>query len=195
MIELWVVRHGERVDHKCKQWRAGPCERQFDPPLTPAGARMASATAARLARETAVVEKQPRTLLLASPFVRALATSAPIAACFGVPISIENGLSEGLRANHEFTGQPVLLTSHEAEAYLRAEIAPLCGISASGVVVDHSYQSVSQFPTFPEPRVAYFARYKETVRKILDKYPGYQRIIFVTHGCACCHAFFFFFFI
>ena len=90
--ELWVIRHGQRVDEAV----GGPERRQWDaeatafcwhdPPLTAEGKRQAVAMADT---EAPLILANPLlTEIVSSPFKRALQTAEPLSAATGLPIRV-----------------------------------------------------------------------------------------------------------
>lgn len=167
--EIWIVRHGERIDYVDKTWTS---DRPYDPPLTQSGLDMAELTAQRIIRESQVLhpkkENESEPLLLCSPFIRTAQTALPIARALKTPIRTEWGLTEGLRTGHEFTKQPVMLELQKLEEYI-------------GYPVNKEYHSLLPFPVFPEERPVYWARFKDALKHILDANPE-KSMVLVTHG-------------
>ena len=90
--ELWVIRHGQRVDEvvggpERRQWDAEATEFSWhDPPLTAEGKRMAVAMAEV---EAPLILANPHlTEIVSSPFKRALQTAEPLSAATGLPIRV-----------------------------------------------------------------------------------------------------------
>lgn len=88
---IWLLRHGMREDFKRPEWRAA-AERPYDPPLADEG-RVQARDTARFLRDRGVE------VIYSSPFLRALETASIVADVLDVPIRVEHGLSEILRAD------------------------------------------------------------------------------------------------
>lgn len=98
----------------------------IDPPLSALGNQQASETAAYL--QKIVKENAPSNddtddgnsggihKILVSPYLRVIQTATPTAHTFGIPLSIENGLSEA-HATPDTSEQQVLPTPHQRFAY------------------------------------------------------------------------------
>lgn len=88
---IYLIRHGDRFDYANKELWRNRCSQlgieHSDPPLSSIGHAQARSAAAALA--SAGVQH-----ILASPYLRVLQTAQPLAHATGIPISIEDGLSE-----------------------------------------------------------------------------------------------------
>jgi len=88
---IYLIRHGDRFDYANQElWRSACSQlgiERSDPPLSPIGHAQARSAAAALAE--ARVER-----ILVSPYLRTIQTAQPLAHATGVPISVEDGLSE-----------------------------------------------------------------------------------------------------
>jgi len=88
---LFLIRHGDRYDFANKQiWRTACEEYGFeerDPPLSALGHEQARDAAA-------VLSKESLDLILVSPYLRVLQTAQPLAHAIGLPMNVEEGLSE-----------------------------------------------------------------------------------------------------
>lgn len=87
-VQLWVVRHAERID----ETPAGPAWQQrhprewFDPPLTDAGKQQAERMAQSVSRQ---LGKAPVVgAIFCSPLRRALQTAEPLSEALGLPIQV-----------------------------------------------------------------------------------------------------------
>lgn len=98
--EVWIVRHGERLDEvPGNQWykeaeKTGAA--WFDPPLTAKGQKQAAGAASALQE---MLSKRgaidiPFDVVYSSPLQRCVATAAPFAEAFGIPIQMIPGLGE-----------------------------------------------------------------------------------------------------
>jgi broad specificity phosphatase PhoE len=110
-VEVWVVRHGERIDEtndeRARDWfERTPRDRQFDPELTPAGRVQAAAAAATLTRlvsrsrapspERATGTDEPAAaplfdVVFTSPMQRCLATADEISRILAPPGGVKVG--------------------------------------------------------------------------------------------------------
>ncbi|KAJ8604002.1 hypothetical protein CTAYLR_003340 [Chrysophaeum taylorii] len=90
-VEVWIVRHGERIDETplYRSWVSTvPKTRRFDPPLTAEGLNQASAAASVLR-----VSRRRFRRVFSSPLSRTLSTASEIARELGgVPVSVVPGL-------------------------------------------------------------------------------------------------------
>lgn len=88
--KIYLVRHGDRFDYANPSWvkRAKASGNiPTDPPLSELGHRQARETAAALKDSNA-------TSILASPYLRVIQTACPTSDALGIPINVEDGLSE-----------------------------------------------------------------------------------------------------
>jgi broad specificity phosphatase PhoE len=104
-VRLLLVRHGEST------WNVeGRYQGRLDPPLSPRGREQAQALAARLYREQlARVDKNRLTGIVSSPLLRARDTAQICAEMIGLPVDIDERLTE--------------ISHGEWEGKLREEIA------------------------------------------------------------------------
>ena len=106
---LIIARHGERLDYVDPQgWLASAAgqERPWDPPLTDEGRAQAAALGTRLARELRRLQLPPVSMVVTSPFVRAVQTAEAAAASVAAaadggavappPLYVDAGLAEVL---------------------------------------------------------------------------------------------------
>ena len=88
---IYLIRHGDRFDYaNAEVWRSRCAQlgiERSDPPLSSIGHAQARSVAAALA--SAGVQH-----ILASPYLRVIQTAQPLAHVTGIPISVEDGLSE-----------------------------------------------------------------------------------------------------
>ncbi len=87
---VWLVRHGMRQDFEQDDWQA-TAERPHDPPLSASGRLQAGETGLFL-RDKGLDR------IYCSPFLRTVETAAIIAEACDVPVCIEHGLGEVLKA-------------------------------------------------------------------------------------------------
>eukprot|EP00468_Gymnochlora_sp_CCMP2014_P012793 CAMPEP_0167745576 /NCGR_PEP_ID=MMETSP0110_2-20121227/3226_1 /TAXON_ID=629695 /ORGANISM="Gymnochlora sp., Strain CCMP2014" /LENGTH=176 /DNA_ID=CAMNT_0007630229 /DNA_START=1147 /DNA_END=1674 /DNA_ORIENTATION=- len=83
---IFLVRHGERLDHINPAWRTRAAN-PFDSPLSDNGVQQAKETGIRLQSER--IHQ-----ILASPFLRTLQTAVEIAKQVGAKVCVENGIAE-----------------------------------------------------------------------------------------------------
>ena len=93
--QLWLIRHGERMDEvrteESKSWRDGVSDdRLFDPPLTKLGFRQAQSRAQAL--QVAIARMVPLKCIYASPTERTMGTAVQIARLTGLSIVVVPGL-------------------------------------------------------------------------------------------------------
>lgn len=98
LCEVYIVRHGERVDEvpgaEQQQWLQSLCGAdRFDPPLTRRGVQQA-AESARTLRQLLHGQVQPFEAVYCSPLLRCVQTAEHFSAIFGIPITLVGGLGE-----------------------------------------------------------------------------------------------------
>jgi broad specificity phosphatase PhoE len=89
-----LIRHGDRFDYANPEWLVSASENEVpltDPPLSALGHKQARETAEYLLNtfSTDTVDK-----ILVSPYVRTIQTAVPTSQVLGLPVCIEEGLSE-----------------------------------------------------------------------------------------------------
>jgi len=150
--EIWICRHGNRIDFVDPTWVG------YDPYLSPDGILQAEATGRRLKRETIHH-------IFASPFLRAVQTANCIAEELDLEIKIEYGFSEWLNADW-FDEIPQCIPMEElVKRFPR---------------VNASYVSAI-IPKFPENYGMAANRSGEAARIIADLYCE-SNLLFVGHG-------------
>jgi len=88
---IYLIRHGARFDKGNPDWKEKVHLNgglHLDPPLSAIGHAQARETAAKL--ENVKVDE-----ILVSPYLRTIQTAVPFAEQFGLPLCLEDGLSEG----------------------------------------------------------------------------------------------------
>jgi len=165
---VYIIRHGERVDHVDRNW-AATAKYPADPPLTDRGHKQASEVGSFLA---SLPPQDRPTLLLASPFYRTLQTAAGISTKLDLPIRPEFGAMEWLNRVWfgDFADFPAALLRPTAETY------PTLGAS-----VDAGYASIHTPGGKPETRQEIFARCYETAAVIKEKIAD-DVVAIVGHG-------------
>lgn len=111
MVEhVFVTRHGARIDNGPDADRAWLTKaghgRRDDPHLSPSGKAAAEELAAALARGG--IFGGPDSHIVCSPYVRCIETAAAVAQHFGLPIKVEDGLSEVGTAHHKILARDQL---------------------------------------------------------------------------------------
>lgn len=97
--EVFVVRHGERLDEvPGNDWRKQCGERWFDPPLTKQGIAQAAYAAAVLQSQLCGHADTPFDVIYCSPLQRCVSTAALFSQAFGAPIKLVPGLAEAAAA-------------------------------------------------------------------------------------------------
>lgn len=91
---IYLVRHGERLDHINPKWRES-AQNPFDSPLSDNGKEQARETGARLLRE-----KSPIHRIFCSPFLRTLQTAVGIAREVNCKVCIERSVAEHVLHEH-----------------------------------------------------------------------------------------------
>lgn len=157
---LWLVRHGMRQDFVQPDWRESAA-RPDDTPLSAEGRQQAHETGLYLKGKGVEV-------IYSSPFLRAVETAAGVAAVLDVPIRIEEGLCEVLKAEW-FSGQPDFLEPTMLQADFPA--------------IDTSYVTKVR-PRYPEGEEngELGARCRETLTKILED--DWSGALLVGHGAS-----------
>lgn len=156
---VYVVRHGERIDHVNPNWKASALNPD-DPYLTEKGIQQAAALGNRL-------KSANLSHIFSSPFYRTVQTANEVAKVTNVGIKIENGLSEWLNGDW-FGVKPKLQTP--------------CELKKKFPLVDDTYTSLMP-ANYPETREMVIERCGEIARKLAKKYKG--KILLVGHGIVC----------
>mmetsp|Transcript_31426 Transcript_31426/g.56944 ORF Transcript_31426/g.56944 Transcript_31426/m.56944 type:complete len:254 (+) Transcript_31426:108-869(+) len=121
---IYLIRHGDRFDYANPSWLESAKENGAlitDPPLSALGHRQARETADQLGRITKTNDGESSASdnlhhvdkILVSPYLRVIQTACPTSNALGMPLSIENGLSEA----HATPGDGVLPSPKERFAY------------------------------------------------------------------------------
>ena len=155
---VWIARHGHRMDMADESW-ALTAANPYDPPLSPLGVAQAADLSARLAGERIAH-------IVTSPFERAVATAAPLAAALGVSIKIEPGIAEWMNPQW-FRRRPMW--------------RPPSALAALHGVVDVGYISPIDV-AFPATWDDLLLRTQTAVRLILETFDG--SVLFVGHGAS-----------
>ncbi len=156
MRNLWITRHGNRLDFINPAW-FDTSPRRYDPPLCDQGHVQAQELANRLAQET--VDH-----LFVSPFLRTLQTAQYIACALNLPLKIETGLGEWL--NPDWMSEPPVIHPQE-----------LCKRDFPNI--DWQYHS-QVTPQYPESFEQMLRRTGMTARLLTQAYNG--NIVLVGHG-------------
>lgn len=155
-INLWVVRHGYRIDFSDPQWLE-TAENPYNPPLANVGFEQAAETALRLKDEKI-------DYIIASPFLRTVQTANIIAEKLGKKVILETGLSEWLSLK-DFDFRPVLDDPNDLVREYPF-IDPGSGHLVSTV--------------YPEDSDSLDKRIDNTISKIIRKYR--TNILMISHG-------------
>lgn len=101
IVNVFLIRHGDRADYDIntgKQWQATanmlPNQRVKDPPLSSIGHSQARDVSEVMKDFYDKLGKPKDTILLSSPYLRCIQTSAPTSDALGLPIQLEHGLAE-----------------------------------------------------------------------------------------------------
>ncbi|KAI9271773.1 histidine phosphatase superfamily [Phascolomyces articulosus] len=160
---VFIIRHGERLDHAVKMWRPDPSHGLWDPPLSDTGHEQAEKTGERLVellQEKGVDMETTRILIYTSPFQRCIDTSLGIAR--HVPntiLRLELGLGEWMcerffeddiaPASRLLARQQEALARKQAEAF--SSIAKnIHGNTTHLPWVDYGYRALRNEFEFPE---------------------------------------------
>ena len=155
---IWIVRHGERLDHADPPWLEDAPE-PLNPPLSATGVQQAKNLGAYLAN-------QGVGHIFASPFRRTLQTASRVAEVLDLPVKVEYGAGEQLSPDW-YPSDPRVWTMDD----LQREF-PL---------VDASYESVVM-PTYPEDWEQCKARARKTIRRLVERFGG--GLLLVGHGAS-----------
>jgi broad specificity phosphatase PhoE len=156
--ELWLLRHGQRVDQVDPSWGES-AENPHDPGLTDWGHEQADRAGRRLG-DTGGIDA-----VYASPFTRAVQTADAVARHLGLPVRVEDGLCEHLNPEW-FDHAPTVPTAAEHAR------------SVERVRADHD--PVLR-PTFPESGQEAADRATETARRLLAGSDD-RTLLLVGHG-------------
>jgi len=186
---LFVMRHGERIDNYDPHW-IHSASRPWDPPLTNNGKLQAWGTGKRLRTEGWNI-----TRVICSPFLRCIQTASEVVAALcalevhplalssrdvtidpsKVKVSIEYGLCEvmnsfAIRNPPSSSDTSWTLDHSELEAILPAG------------TMDHSVEPLwPELPHWPENTDDAHKRYSTTIQALADKFPR-DNVLCVTHG-------------
>lgn len=185
---IYLIRHGDRFDYANPCW-ADSAKKSgclvTDPPLSALGNQQASETAAYLQK---IVKENNSPMsgsgeihkILVSPYLRVIQTATPTAHTFGIPLSIENGLSEA-HATPDTSEQQVLPTPHQRFAYFP--------------MLDPHYNSllnVKPTPGFYCPKTGYaceafagkYCQRMETFARCLERTHYGRNIVLFSHAAS-----------
>jgi len=157
--KVFVARHGERIDHVDKNWKA-TATNASDPFLTHCGIRQAAALGKRL-------ESVGLSHIFCSPFYRTIQTANEVAKITGVSIKVESGLSEFLNPEW-FPTKPSMKSMQQ----LKDEFPS----------IDDTYTSKC-IAEYPETREKLIERAAKVANLLATKYSG--NILFIAHGIVC----------
>lgn len=156
---VFVARHGERIDHVDRTWKAS-ADNPYDAFLTEVGIRQAQALGSRL-------KGQGLTHIFASPFYRTVQTANEVARITGLSIKIEHGLCEFL--NPEWFS-------------LAPRLKPLAELKKEFPAIDETYKTVFT-PQHPEQREDVIRRSGAAAHHLARSHSG--SILLVAHGIVC----------
>ncbi|EME28307.1 phosphoglycerate mutase family protein, putative [Galdieria sulphuraria] len=159
--KLWLVRHGERMDHVDEIWKQ-KAKNPYDPPLTERGRKQAWELAGELSKEQVDV-------IISSPFLRCVQTAVIIAEKCGLEIKIEPGATEWL--NEEWFGPTI------------PEWKSLEELRDQFPAIDVTYQPIF-IPKHPETRFSLKERARKTMMSLTQERYPLQNILVVTHGAS-----------
>ncbi|HMP96494.1 MAG TPA: histidine phosphatase family protein [Kiritimatiellia bacterium] len=157
---IWLVRHGMREDFMRPAWR-DTAERPHDTPLSREGWDQARETGEFLLGKGVEI-------IYCSPFLRAVETAAGVSDVLDIPIRIEHGLCEVLKAEW-FPGPPDYIPPHVLHRRFPR--------------IDLSYQT-RVLPDFPE--VEEHGDVGRRCRQAVDAMltDGWQSALWVGHGAS-----------
>ncbi|MBS4178727.1 histidine phosphatase family protein [Lederbergia citrea] len=159
--EVFILRHGIRLDIDDKAYFRHYLKRKDDVPLSSRGIIQAEETGEFL-------KNQHVTHIFSSPFFRTLQTAQAVASKLNLPINVEYGFIEMLNPNW-FPADPELLTKKEA-----LSVFPN---------INPDYESFVQ-PEYPETDYegVVLHRVKKALDEIILRYDG--TILIVGHGAS-----------
>ena len=157
MKQIYIIRHGFRLDHEDKSWKA-TAERPFDAPLSETGHLQARKTGVAL--KDAGIEA-----IYSSPLRRAVQTATHVADRLDMPIHLESGIVEWLNPKwYDYTPWR----------------QPINGRLAEFPRIDPAYQTLVA-PNYPEHHEAIPAARGTYVARYLA-HTHDKPILLVTHG-------------
>ncbi|CAK9084135.1 unnamed protein product [Durusdinium trenchii] len=162
--DVFLTRHGARIDKEDRHWLAKAGHgRRDDPQLSAAGHLGAAELAAKCAE---LHEERPFAHIISSPFVRCIETAVPVAQRLGLPIKVEPGICEILQVF-----PPGFLDAEDLEKQFKC--------------IDLSYEPHTLRGALrgeaSDGQAA--QRAARTALALREKLPG--RILFVGHGASC----------
>jgi len=159
--EVFILRHGIRLDIDDKAYWRHYLKRNDDVPLSNRGIIQAEETGEFLKKENV-------RHIFSSPFFRTLQTAQAVAAKLNLPINVEYGFMEMLNPDW-FPAYPELLTQEEALSIFPS--------------INRDYESIVQ-PEYPETdyEVVVLNRVKKALDQIIMNYDG--TILIVGHGAS-----------
>ncbi|KAJ2068385.1 hypothetical protein GGI08_000899 [Coemansia sp. S2] len=184
-LTIYVVRHGERIDHIDDNWTRTSTT-PYDPPLTADGYAQARKAG------TMIRDLEPQTdteyIVLTSPFLRCAQTGEAIHEGFCKEsnplwrVAVEPGLSEVINENY-FHSADNVPTGIVAER--REEMRT--GVVCANMVFDEGYHPACEgLPVFPENFQSMLVRYGSVLDHIatgaISERKGRQVVVLVTHG-------------
>lgn len=155
-VNLWIARHGNRLDFVHPEWFNTAIKR-YDPPLSDDGKIQAQELAQRLSAEK--IDH-----LIASPFLRTIQTAHIVADTLDITIKLEAGLSEWHNPDW-MSEKPQIHSQSELESFYPR--------------IDWNYRS-QILPQYPETEQEVFSRMKLTAQTITQQFSG--NILLIGHG-------------
>ena len=155
-VNIWIARHGNRLDFVNPEWFNTAIKR-YDPPLSEDGKVQAQELAQRL--KTEKIDH-----VIASPFLRTIQTAHIVAETIDLTIKLESGLSEWHNSDW---------MSERPQIHSQAELRSLYSR------IDWSYCSQIR-PKYPESEEEVLNRMKLTAEKIIEQWSG--NILLIGHG-------------
>jgi broad specificity phosphatase PhoE len=158
---IWLCRHGHRQDQADPDYKLKG-DRPFDPPLSPRGRQQAAELAQRLEDEAVAA-------VFSSPFRRTTETACIVAQHLDLPVWVEPGLAEWLRADW-FEGAPESIWMSPAE------------LACLYPQVDPAHAPLPLLPDPPETHEQMLARTAATARGLCQQYAG--SLLMIGHGAS-----------
>lgn len=155
-INLWVVRHGYRLDFSDPNW-SSLAKNSYNPPLAPVGFEQASETAERL-------ENEKIDYIIASPFLRTVQTANIISEKLKKKFILDVGLSEWLTVK-DFDFRPKLDDPHD--------------LARDYPFIDTESENSGNL-VYPEDSKALDSRIDKFLSQIIAKYG--TNILLISHG-------------
>ncbi|CAN8254129.1 unnamed protein product [Cochlearia groenlandica] len=188
---IFVMRHGDRIDRFEPQW-ISTATRPWDPPLIQDGFARAFRTGQKIRSQI----EFPIHRVFVSPFLRCIQTASEVVAALSSVNLDLNAMSSKDVSSIDKSKLKVAIEFGLCETLtpeaIKSEIAPKDGIFEFDVsdlesmfpqgMVDHSFDPVyKEMPRWGETLEGCRERYVKVVKALADKYPS-ENLLLVSHG-------------